>query len=582
MSKMMKPKISLLLITFNKLSYLRGTLLALQSLNYPREDFEVVVINDGSSDGTAAFLDVFEPNYALRCVSQANAGRSRARNSSMDAAQGELLVFLDDDFLMHPDSLRHLWQAYQAEPSRMLISTLNHIAVAHVPELLDTLVRDGQPPWNVLDDLMPVGDEYALADLRRRMLTTGIDRFAVPWVAAQGMSVAMPAHLCRNLQGYDPRFTAYGMEDFDLAYRFFEQGGRFQWVDGSRLYHLDHGHQRAVLFKESTVTTRAFYEKFQDRPEIKQFIKFLCGALSFRDLNNAVAQAKGIEPIDGFNLRFSPYGMIRYRDRQLGQDAPSQPALRYTKAQDFRLRFLLERIGRDLEAAVAVPEASLPEFEPTAGKSVLVIAPHMDDEVIGCGGLIHRYSQAGSVVTVLFLSDGAVRNLPQDQYAKLCSARRTESERAADVLGVERCIYLGIPERNLAAASADPTPIQRVLDDCRPDVIVVPGEFEHHPDHRVAYHWLRAALDSSSHDAELLCYEVWGSCMPTHVLPLDGKTWERKVKALDEYQTQLHMLDYQGLMRYVNETRGKSLQRLTGPTRAEGYRRIAFAQKGAQ
>jgi LmbE family N-acetylglucosaminyl deacetylase/glycosyltransferase involved in cell wall biosynthesis len=570
----MTPKLSLLLITYNKLAYLRGALLALQLLDEPREDFEVIVIDDGSTDGTRSFLAEFEPNYTLRWASQANAGRSAARNVGAKLARGALYVILDDDFLIHPGSLGALWRAHQAEPERILISSLQHIGVGHVAGLLETIVRDGTVSWGDLHDTAPAEDEYALADLMRRMLSAGIERFAVPWMAAQGMSVSIPARVFARLEGYDERFTAYGMEDFDIGFRFVDGGGHFGWVERSLLYHLDHGHNRTVLFKESTVTTRAFYEKFPQRGEIKQLLKFLCGAITFKAFNNAVAEVRGMAPIGGFNLRFSPYGMIRYRDQQLGAHEPAEPAaLSYTKAQEFRLRFLIDRVSADIEPRGS-RAAPLEPMQAEGGRSVLVIAPHMDDEVIGCGGLIHQYAQAGSTVTVLFLSDGATRNLPQGEYAQLCRDRRAESERAADLLGVERCIYLGIPERNLDAASIDAAPIARVLQECSPDVILVPGEFEHHPDHRVANRWLRAALLAADKRPEILCYEVWGSCRPDRILRLDDASWRRKVRALAEYQTQLRVLDYQHLMSYLGETRGHCLPGRPGGARAEAYRRL--------
>jgi LmbE family N-acetylglucosaminyl deacetylase/glycosyltransferase involved in cell wall biosynthesis len=561
----MRPRVSLLLITYNKVSYLRATLLALQLLDFPTEDFEVVVVDDGSTDHTAAFLSEFEPSFQLRSIHQVNLGRAAARNTSIRAARGELLVILDDDFFIRPDSVRRLWQAYLADPDAIFISRLEHIAVSHVPRLLDTVLRDGCVAWEDLDDFAPVGDEYALADLRRRMLSYGIERFAVPWLAAQGMSVSMSKRVADQLDGYDGRFKKYGMEDFDIAYRFHEQGGRFVSVRESMLYHLDHGHNRTVLFKESTETTRAFYEKFQSRPEIKQFIKFLCGALSFRELNNFAAQASDLAPIQGFNLRFSPFGMIRYRDQQLGEEA-ALVHNEYSKVQQFRLRFLVDRIARDLDQERGRP---LPALELDQAKSVLVIAPHMDDEVIGCGGLVSLLSQGGSTVTTVFLTDGSLRNLAPSDVAQLRRDRRGESERAADILGVERSIYLNIPERNLALAAQDPGPMLRVLDECQPDIVMVPGHFEHHPDHRVACQWLQRALQGSQSRPLIVCYEVWGSCRPTHLLRLDEASWRRKVRALSMYQTQLRELDYQSLMSFVNGVRGDGG---VAPAKAEAYR----------
>lgn len=565
------PKISLLVITHNKLSYLRVTLLTLQLLEFDQADFEVVVVDDGSTDGTAAFLEQFEPGYQLRWVRQPNGGRAAARNAAARLAQGELYVIVDDDCLTHPQALTHLWEAYTAAPQRMLIANVQHIGVSHVPGMLEAVVRQGTVPWNDLHDYMPIDTEYALADLMRRVKSLGLDQCAVPWIVAQGASISISAECFRRLEGFDERFVAYGMEDFDFGYRFSEQGGSFHYVPQALLYHLDHGHDRTALFKESTVTTRAFYAKFPDRPEIRHFTKFVCGAITFKEFNNRVAEQKGMAPIADMNVRFSPFGMIRYRDSQLENSSPT-PALHYTSAQNFRLRFLIDRISGDIDADAS----PLRPLQVESGKSVLVIAPHMDDEVIGCGGLLSQYSRAGSTVMVLYLTDGAMRNLPPEEYLRLCRDRRAESERAADILGIERCMYLSIPERNLAGAANDPAPIRRVLDECQPDIIIVPSELEHHPDHRVACHWLRLALRDLRWRPQVLCYEVWGSCRPNRLLVLDSATWRHKVAALEQYQSQLKELDYQRLMDYLNEKRG-----LRDPDRVPGARAEAYRQMDA-
>src|SRR5277367_2511320 len=73
---------------------------------------------------------------------------------------------------------------------------------------------------------------------------------------------------------------------------------------------------------------------------------------------------------------------------------------------------------------------------------VLVLAPHMDDEVIGCGGTLHRHVQAGAHVTVIYLTDGRSGdpNLPAGQIAQMIEERKDESRRATKLLGISDLI----------------------------------------------------------------------------------------------------------------------------------------------
>src|SRR5258705_86546 len=82
--------------------------------------------------------------------------------------------------------------------------------------------------------------------------------------------------------------------------------------------------------------------------------------------------------------------------------------------------------------------------KPESGK-ILVLAPHMDDEVLGCGGTIARHAQAGADVTVIFLTDGrrgigTIAALPEPERGRrereLVDTRKQEARRAGEILGV--------------------------------------------------------------------------------------------------------------------------------------------------
>jgi O-antigen biosynthesis protein len=96
------PKISVVVCTYNGASTIRDTLEALRDLDYP--SFEVIVVNDGSTDGTAQIVS----SYSYRVIYEENQGLSRARNTGIAAATGEIVAFIDDDAYPDPDWLRFL------------------------------------------------------------------------------------------------------------------------------------------------------------------------------------------------------------------------------------------------------------------------------------------------------------------------------------------------------------------------------------------------------------------------------------------------------------------------------------------
>ena len=88
------PLVSVILPTFNRSSYLRQALDSV--LNQTFEDFEVLVVDDGSTDNTARVVRAID-DPRVRYVYQQNAGRSAARNRGLENARGDLIAFLDDD-----------------------------------------------------------------------------------------------------------------------------------------------------------------------------------------------------------------------------------------------------------------------------------------------------------------------------------------------------------------------------------------------------------------------------------------------------------------------------------------------------
>jgi len=99
-----KYKVSVVVPTYNRLATLQKCLAAIERQNFPRADFEVIVVNDGSSDGTDNFLANYRSGTALNfiCHSQQNAGPAAARNEGINRASGEIILLIGDDMIMAP------------------------------------------------------------------------------------------------------------------------------------------------------------------------------------------------------------------------------------------------------------------------------------------------------------------------------------------------------------------------------------------------------------------------------------------------------------------------------------------------
>ena len=221
------------------------------------------------------------------------------------------------------------------------------------------------------------------------------------------------------------------------------------------------------------------------------------------------------------------------------------PAMTRAPLRTLLRKIAAERMRRSLRTFVRASSLyDLPIRQCEPGKCrIAVLAPHMDDEVLGCGGTIARHVAAGSDVTVIFLTDGrrgGGRNVSQTE---IVGARKAEARSAAQVLGVRAVTFLDAEDSRLRADPSVPARLRDILELKRPEIVYLPFLLEQHPDHRAASGALLAATRGSALRFECRGYEVWTPLFPNCLVRID-ETIHLKQRALSCYQSQLAVMDY--------------------------------------
>jgi LmbE family N-acetylglucosaminyl deacetylase len=191
-------------------------------------------------------------------------------------------------------------------------------------------------------------------------------------------------------------------------------------------------------------------------------------------------------------------------------------------------------------------------------KSVMVFAPHQDDETLGCGGLLALKNDQGLAAAVVFVTDGqgSHPHHPHITRDRLKSMRKQEAIAALRVLGVaqEKIHFLDLVDGKLADLSPEEfdLAVQRIthlLLDFRPEEVCVTYRQDRNTDHQATYALVQAAIAASQLDIELLQYPIWSRWQPwtfdfnlpelqqAYRLPI-RRVLERKRRALQEYRSQ--------------------------------------------
>jgi glycosyltransferase involved in cell wall biosynthesis len=207
--------VSVIIPTYNRKGLLRETLDSLARQTYPSNHFEVIIVDDGSTDGTVEIAAETFP-FALRYFWQINQGDASARNVGAQQSQADFLVFLDDDILVEPGYLTHLIHAHDKCHNTIVVGTCNLW-------LVET------SPFSQISHVSPASDQIdTITELPFRD------------VFSNNMSLRREAYFeIGMMQGLD--FPGSSMWcDLDFSYRAYQQDFQFRCSAKAVCWHRDY------------------------------------------------------------------------------------------------------------------------------------------------------------------------------------------------------------------------------------------------------------------------------------------------------------------------------------------------------
>lgn len=194
-------------------------------------------------------------------------------------------------------------------------------------------------------------------------------------------------------------------------------------------------------------------------------------------------------------------------------------------------------------------------IEAPFGESVLVVAPHQDDETIGCGGAMALQARSGGKVQIVLVQDGAdgfeETGMTRSQLVDL---RNEESRRAAAVLGLKPRFLNHTRLRESAPQAI--RELAEILITSKVDAVFTPYLLDGHVDHRATNVLVAEALKQVSWPVRVLGYEVWGLCIPNVLVNIDA-VMDKKLEMLRCFTFANQALDYTHTTEGLNMYRSK-------------------------
>lgn len=235
----MPVKISVVVATFNRQDTLREVLPTLINQTLPPDQYEILLCDAGSTDGTKEYVESLQaPNVKL--LVGPNTGRGGARNRGIAAANGEIVMFTDADILADPNLLAEHLRFHEKYPGQAVVGCEVQV------KTLDEYQEFRQDP-----------QAHARHKATRRLL---------PWHYFLTGNASAPKALLLEVGCFDESFTGYGHEDLELGYRLIKRGIPIHYNPQAIDYHW-HPVEFAEQINKMRLAGRStvrFYRKHKD------------------------------------------------------------------------------------------------------------------------------------------------------------------------------------------------------------------------------------------------------------------------------------------------------------------------------
>jgi len=310
--------LSIIIPTYNKREYLRRTIASYFTQTFPKDRYEIILVDDGSIDKTRELVCWACSHVNLTYVHQEHKGRSAARNIGIQTASGDVLIFTDDDRIATPCFVEEHWKYHQTREDAVVIGSKHNILskwtaaiVADIPlaerktieDFLNSqgadLDRGEQEFWlfsekEVVNDFSML-EKFSLGqslsdwpDIYDFHSYDLVD-FSIPWILFITGNVSVRKQQLLKVGPFDENFVGWGIEDLEMGYRLYSAGASFVFAPAAINYHQEHGRDDEREWREHFRNYRYFCNK-HPRLDVHLYWRLFAGEFDVLEYNNIVSE----------------------------------------------------------------------------------------------------------------------------------------------------------------------------------------------------------------------------------------------------------------------------------------------------
>lgn len=250
-------KYSFVIPTYNNKVLLRNTLAALNGqTGFGRDDYEAIVVDDGSNDGTRDYIKGVNENYSLKYVyidRSLKSCRSRTRNTGWKKADGKIVVFIDSDIIVRNDYLLQLDRCFKLNGDIFIVG--NRL-------MTDRPVEYGEVVSGEVYDKFRFGPgNFQLLEFRYFLYAVSsynTKAIMCSWIHTYSCNLVVPRKWLEVVGGFDENFKGWGMEDVEIGYSLSTNGVQMIINPKLEVLHQYHGPRNDLVVEKAKIPA---YEK---------------------------------------------------------------------------------------------------------------------------------------------------------------------------------------------------------------------------------------------------------------------------------------------------------------------------------